>query len=291
MTETGLSAALGWVLLGVGFVVLSKYLFFKTAYAPLLYGITAVGVATQLGARGRNDQLRLIFSDGHYRWIRVLENSLVGLPFVLYLLYEQQYKYALGLLPVLMLLALWRFRWGSRRVLPTPFGRIPFEFPTGYRKAILVPIIAYFLVGKGIQVGNFYLSLFGLALLLLTALYYYSTLEHPFFVWVFRGGGGVFLRGKIRDACVGAGLLTVVAVVLIIGFFPENFWWVLGVELIGCLLLIVSILAKYSDFPREMGVPQAFLLAIGCLFPPLLLPIALFFYRRAVARLNLLLEC
>jgi hypothetical protein len=60
--------------------------------------------------------------------------------------------------------------------------------------------------------------------------------------------------------------------------------------LIGTLFLWAMILAKYGAYPYEMNLPEAVLLAICILLPPLLLAVIPFFYAKALKKMKIRLE-
>ena len=60
--------------------------------------------------------------------------------------------------------------------------------------------------------------------------------------------------------------------------------------LIGFAFLMLIILAKYAAYPAEMNLPEGIMIALCLIFPPLLLGLIPFFYRKAVNKLTFLLK-
>jgi hypothetical protein len=50
------------------------------------------------------------------------------------------------------------------------------------------------------------------------------------------------------------------------------------------------LLGKYAFFPTTMNLPQGLLMAFSFLFPPMLLFLLPYFYRRCIHQLNPILE-
>lgn len=290
LTEAGIHPVPGILLAGVAFVAISAYLFSRTAAADWIYALLGFFVILKLGDANRNDLLRSIFKRKDYYLIRVQENIITALPFILYLVYERTYLMATGLFLISIPLAaintrqLWRF------TIPTPFRKFPFEFIAGTRKAFWLILAACFLTLKSIQVENFNLGVFSLALLFFITLSYYFKPERAYFVWIYSANAKGFLRKKISTALICSSILTIPVLVMLCMVFPENIPIITGVQMAGYIFLISMVLAKYSAFPYEMNIPQAVLYSLCLWFPPALLIVIPIFFVQAQKRLNPILE-
>ncbi|AEE53301.1 hypothetical protein [Haliscomenobacter hydrossis] len=290
LNELGVRPFLGYILGLLVFVGLSYYLFYKTTYAAYLYVLLALSSLSKLSDRERNDFLLATFSSTVYWRIRLLENSLLASPFVLYLLYEGQWQ--LALLLMLCAVALSRIKFVDRLqiTLPTPFYHFPFEFTQGFRKYWFLYLLAYFVGFKAVEVANFNLGVGSLVLVFLLGMIHCATPEHEYFVWIYSCSARKFLFKKIATAL---GYSSILALPLLLGlsaYFPDKLLILLGVQGLGYLFLLTMILAKYSAFPGEMSLPQAILLGLGLWFPPLLVVVIPLFYTRSVKRLNAILQ-
>ncbi|MCB9080193.1 MAG: ABC transporter permease [Lewinellaceae bacterium] len=285
----GISPLPGYLLVGFAWAMGSIYLFQQTQYAPIIYAFLALGVISRSSEHQRNEFLAGCFPAVQYRLIRLLENGILALPFAGFLAYQGYWLWSAGLIAIAELFALIRFPSSPTYVLPTPFQRYPFEFIVGFRSTYL----AYFLVGlltyQAIRVGNFNLGIFAQVLTFLLGMTYYFRPEPPYFVWIFAANPRQFLWRKVGTAVYCASWFSL-PVGFILGIaFPENIA-ILGVaQLVGYLLLLTIIFAKYAAFPAEINLPQAFLLGLGLWFPPVLLVIIPYFYRQALQRLQTLL--
>jgi len=291
IAELGIHPSLGFLLAAIAFLGFSFYLFDETDYAayPYLYALAALGVVARLSESKRNDLLRTVFSTKEYLGLRVLENTGIVLPFVLFLVFKKALWVALGVLLVSIVLVFTQFSPALNRSIPTPFSRFPFEFSVGFRKTIPVYLLSYFLTFQALVVGNFGLGVFSLLLLLLLAISHYTDPENTYYVWIYSFSPGRFLWAKVKTA-LWYFTITCLPVLLALGFsFTEKIGYLLLALGLGYLYLIAVILAKYTAFPARMNLPQAILLAIAVWFPPILVGIIPFFYTQAVKKLKKIL--
>ncbi len=291
LAELGIPIWLVVVMAPPLFFALSKYLFVKTSYAATIYVFIAATLLMQLGATSRIDHLRQIFAKTTFRRLRWLENGLLSLPFVCYLLYESKFSLAGALIGLAILYPFVNARIKIHVVLPTPFRRFPFEFIVGFRRSVLLLALTYYILIKAVQVDNANLGLVALGLTILIGISYYFKPEHPYFVWIYRLSCRDFLIHKVRTSLLCVSILTLPMLVVLAIAFPQQLLIIVIIQSVGFVLLATAVLAKYSAFPREMSLPQALLFALSLWFPPVLLLVVPIFYRQAVKRLNDILIC
>jgi len=253
LKELGIHPILAGFLCVIAFIGGSKFLFYKTETANWIYCFLTLGTLLNLGNKERNDRLKPIFSKKDYRLVRILENGLFIIPFIINLCYEKAFLFALGLIPVSIGLALFTNLPKIQRTIPTPFRKFPFEFIVGFRKTAFFIFLVYLLAIKAIQVDNYNLGIFSLAVL-----FCISILTLPLFI----------------------GLL---------GFYPDKIWITIAIQLLGYIYLSSMILAKYSSFPVGMNIVHGIFYGISIIFPPLLLVIIPIFYIQAKRRLTTIL--
>lgn len=131
--DTWLEPLFAYIILAVGFVGLSIYLFHKTEFAQYVYVLLALTLIGKLSETRRTDFLKICFGDLKLKKIRVTENLICSLPFLIFLLYNQRFLSALLLCILTIILALVNFRAEINFTLWTPFSKRPFEFTTGFR--------------------------------------------------------------------------------------------------------------------------------------------------------------
>lgn len=287
--DFGLYHWLGWPLSAVLFVGLSQMLFHKTILAGYFILLVAISMVSKLSGRDRNDFLQNCFPS-QYRQIRLLENALVSLPFLMVLWSKECFWEAAGLAVAAVALAFVKWGLGGNFTLPTPFGKRPFEFLVGFRKTYYLHIVAIFLAIMAIMYHNFNLGMFALLLVFLICVAYYSEMEMGYYVWIHTQQPRAFLRNKITTAIRHSTVLSLPLAVVLVLFFKENIAILLAAQILGYVYLTTMILAKYADYPSSIGLPQSLLLAFSFAMPPMLLFTVPFFYKKSLNRLALILE-
>lgn len=287
--ELGLAPLPGYGLGLLLFIALSLYLFYKTSYAVYLYSFMALSLLVPLGDKARNEFLKNQFPLHTYRQIRALENGLLVLPFVLFLLYKIQLV-AVALVLVFALLGS-LFNGGSRLhfTLPTPFFHFPFEYAQGFRQNWVLYLLAYFIAWKAIEVDNFNLGVGSLVLLGILGISHYGKAENEYFIWIYACSAKQLLYKKTGTAWVYLWLSGAPLFLVLGWFFADKLWILLSLELLISVFLLTLILAKYAAYPDSISIPQALLMALSWGLPPLLLVLIPLFYRRATKHLNFIL--
>jgi hypothetical protein len=222
--------------------------------------------------------------------IRILENTILCLPFVLLLLYKSCFLEASMLFLCSLLLSLFTLQSAFHFTIPTPFSKNPFEFSTGFRRSFFLFPIAYALTFMAIKVDNFNLGLFSMLLIFLVAMSYYPTPENEFFVWVHADSPKSFLKKKMTVALSYVMLLASPILISLLIFYPMEFEKTLLLLLIGILLLLTIILAKYTAYPTEMNFPEVIKITLCLFFPPLFVVMIPYLYFKAGANLKYILN-
>lgn len=285
----GMPPLLGYVALLAVFIGSSLLLFARTEFAPYLYILLALSMMGRLGEQRRNDFLQMHFPAPQYRLIRLAENGIVALPFVLFLAYKGLFLFALALPGLSALLATLKkgMRW--QLSFPTPFSRRPFEFPTGFRGNILWIGAAYFLTLMAIRYDNFNLGAFSLAAIFFTCLSFYTRPEREYYVWIFHLGPRRFLWEKMKTAWLFSALLSLPVWLALAFAFPENIYILAALLVLGWFYLVAIIVAKYSAYPGEMNISHAILLVLSIYLPPVLFVLIPVYYQKSVRNLRLTL--
>ncbi|MBT8229880.1 MAG: hypothetical protein KJO50_06430 [Bacteroidia bacterium] len=282
----GINPWLGLLLIAIVFVALSEYLFFKTELAEWVYCIICMSLMSGFSESGRINNLKQIFSVSDYWKIRLIENCMLACPFIIYLLCKNSHSAALLLIPASFIMVFVSLIPGVKMVLPTPFAKIPWEFPSGFRKTILLILLAMFLFVKAIQVENFNLSLFSIGFVFVVFMSYYFKAEPIEYYSIYTMNSKAFLLKKISFALYCSGLLTLPMQLIVAVFFPDNILIQAFLQFGAWVFLISIILAKYSAFPNEMHFPQVILLALSLWFPPAIFFTVPIFWIKARNNLN-----
>jgi hypothetical protein len=278
-----------WALYALGpllFIGASFLLFRGTAAAPWIFAMMALTWPLRLSERGHNDFLATCFHSRDLRLLRLLENATAVSPFVVFLGTMGHFFVAFAVFLASLCLSFFSASLSSALVLPTPFSKRPFEFLVGFRRYFVVLLAAYLLVAVAVWVPNFNIGIFCLMLVFALCMAFYGPLESPYFVWVHTLSSSAFLWHKARVALLHATLLAGPVCLALGVFFPENALIVLAVSVFGYAYLLATVFAKYATHPRPLGIPQAILLGISMVLPPLLLVTVPFFYKKSVENLR-----
>jgi len=297
------------LLILLAFVGLSISLFYRTTFAPYLYILISLYLTSNLSEIKRNDFLKICFGNERYIKLRILENLTVALPFVIFLLYKQQFYLIILLVAITVLLALSKFKISYSITIPTPFYKRPFEFTVGFRNTFFLFFIAYGLAIIAVTVNNFNLGIFSLMLIFFTVFSYYLKPENEYFVWSYSLTPAKFLIEKIRIAFIFTSYLSFPVLILLVifnfgnqdallqitylgkyAFNYENIVALLIVTSIGFLLLTTVILAKYSAYPNEIGLLEVMMTVLCFIFPPLIMVVIPFFAEKSVTKLKVFLR-
>lgn len=278
-------------LLGIaGFVLITEYLFAKTDFARYFVLMAALGLLLNIAEKNRIEFLKIVFGEIRSRQIRIAENILLVLPFLMVLLFHAAYRESVSLLMLSPALAFNSYKTRINFTLPTPFYRKPFEFIVGFRTTFFLFPLTYILAFIAVSVDNFNLGIFALMIVFLVSLTFYAKPEDEYYVWSFSMRPPFFLFEKLKTATIYAALLALPIVIILIGFYPEKADVTLLFILAGFAFLWTIILGKYSAYPYEMNIPEGILIAVCLYFPPLLLALMPFFYVKSVKKLNALLK-
>lgn len=280
----------GLLLALVGFVGFSEYLYHSVSAAGWVLFALGLSALSTLGRKQRLDFLKQVFDSVRLRRVRTVENLLLSFPFLCVLAVKGDWIPLAALILTSVLFALIEMPVYVRRAIPTPFKRMPYEFIAGFRRGFWSLGLAVFFLVKAIQVENPYLGLFAVAIGFLASLSFYLKPEQPFFIWIYQSGFNRFMRRKIFLGMLGASVLTVPVNAAYLVCFPDQIWLALGLQVLGWLMMVFIVAAKYAAFPGEMNLPQAVMLAISLWFPPALLFTVPYLYKQAQDKISMLTE-
>ncbi|TXF91742.1 hypothetical protein FUA23_00720 [Neolewinella aurantiaca] len=278
----GVRPWLGYVL-GIGlFLGLCLLAYSRTGFAG--YGILAVGgwLLGWLSGRERNDFLAITFDRAAYRKIRLLENSIVCLPFLVVLLAKGDWALALVQGGVGIAMSSLRLAPTSAFTIPTPFGAYPFEAAVGFRRFWWLVAVAVFLLVMGVRADNMQLAIFSYGGLMFLYLMFYSEPEPAFYVWIHADTPQQFLVRKLAVALGYQLLLAIPFLISIVFFFPEVGWSLLIGPVIAGLNLALILFIKYSVFPHPLNIVDSLALMTGLILWPFLLFLLPYYYFRAL---------
>ena len=91
LSEWGIEPVIGYVVGLFAFIGISMKLFEKTQFAEYIYIVLALSLVIKLNEISRNDFLKLCYSKTEYIKIRIVENLIVSILFITFLLFQEKY--------------------------------------------------------------------------------------------------------------------------------------------------------------------------------------------------------
>jgi hypothetical protein len=290
LTEWGIEPVIGYVVGLFAFIGISMKLFENTHFAEYIYIVLALSLVIKLNEIHRNDFLKLCYSKTDYTKIRIAENLIVSIVFIVFLLFQEKYLSSILLFISVCLFSLIDLKNKSSFTLPTPFYKYPYEFTVGFRSNFLIYFFAYFLTFMSISVNNFNLGIFSLILTLLSCLNYYTNSEDEFYVWVFSMTPKEFIRYKLKNIIQYSTILCLPILISLALFFYIKIDIILGFQFLGYLFIFTTMLAKYSVFPEKLNIRCFIVLALTLWLPPLLVLIIPYLYIQSTKKLKEILR-
>lgn len=286
MRNWGLNPIIGGSIFAIMFVAVSMIIFRFTQFASYFYIAISIILTFKLSTQKRNDFLKICFCRADYYKVRLVENALSAIPFVLFLFIKSQFCFGVMLVILSAFMIFVCSDPPTSITIPTPFGKYPHEFCVGFRSSIIFIVIAYYCSVMAVIHDNANVGIASLALLHLAILSFYIRLEPPFYIWSFAMTPSRFLIVKIKTAWIYAIALTSPVVLTVAILAPHKIIWLLITSALGMIFTASMIVAKYSSYPNEIGVPSFIIIIISFTFPPILLLSLPLFYSKSVRKLN-----
>lgn len=290
LTDFGLHPVAGYLLLSFLFTCCSWYLFYSIEYAPYIYAFVGLSLTALPAEMNRDRFLKTLLSGKDYIAVRMIENIILVLPFFIFLCIKAEWLVGMALLIGSPLLSFMRMNHSFSITLPTPFYKYPFEYTVGFRQIYFLILFAYFLTTMAVVHSNVNLGIFSLLLILLACLPFYTSPENDFYVWIHSMTPAQFIRHKIFISIIYSTILCLPIIITLLINSPSHLKFIAVVYVIGQLYITATLLGKYAFFPSALNLPQLIVMGFSFVFPPLLLLIIPYFYRRSIQQLKPILE-
>jgi hypothetical protein len=276
----------------LSFFLFSMFMFKKISAAPYLYVCVAIFFIYSRESEIRNQFLKTIFPKNKLLLVRMVENVLIALPFLIFLVVKKQRLPAFVLFGFSILFSFYNNP-GLRLhyTIPSPFSKKPYEFTTGFRSMYWLLILLYTVTGYALVYHNPNLGIVCLMGVFLLCSSFYSHLDPIFYVWIHAQPARLFLRQKIKTALLYGSWLGLPILIVLVFFYPAQAILMIIFFMVGLLYISVTVLSVYINFPVRMTITQNLQLYMGILFPPALLIIIPIFYFQAVRRLKEYFPC
>ncbi len=289
--DFGVEPILAYPIVILIFTGITTFLYGKLQeYAIFIYCFIAISILSKLGEKKRNDFLKSCFIKRNYFKVRLIENSLLVFPFILYILYQKYFFYAVILYVIALVLSFIIYNATANFTIPTPFSKKPFEFSVGFRNTFYIYPFIYWLTYKSIEVNNFNLGAFSLIALFFMLLNYYSKIEDSYYVWIYKKSSKDFIVNKIKIGITYGIILSLPICIALSVFFNTYILIIFSFQLGGLFYLAQAIVAKYSIFPEEVNIPIRILIVMSMFFPPFILITLPYFYSKSIEKLNAVLN-
>lgn len=290
LKESGFPALPTFLVVTIIFILGSNLLSQRFENWTIIYLLVYVLLINGLSEKSKIDFIRNVYSKRAVRIIRLIENLLLSIPFVAFLLYS--FEQESGLVLVLFGIS-HSFITRSikiRFVIPTPFSKRPFEFIRGFRKMFLLLLSLFFLVIISVAYNNINLGIVAFGISFLICMSFHSKPEPQFYLWIHAMSPKEFIRHKLQVLFRETIILTFpMCIILMIGHV-ELFHWILLAEIIGISLVGLNMLCKYASYPQEINLIDGLLIASTFAFPPLIIIIGPLFYSRSLKNLKSILH-
>ena len=282
----GIHPAVACILGFILFVAFVELGYYKSSWAPWILVVVASVLISRLSLKQRDLQLQLIFGRKRKLQLRVAENTICAIPVAAMLMMHGDFQQALSVVGLAFVLAFYIEPRFTRHAVPTPFGRHPFEFPSGFRRTFPLLLGAYALIVTAVIANNVNLGIFAILVIYLVVLTYYRFAEPLFFVWIHSDGSVGFLRRKLRTAISLSTSIALLPALVLVVTFPSDSWLVVVAILIGIGYAMTGILSKYAYYPSELPIAPGLVISLSILIPPLMLITLPVLYKRAVRTLR-----
>lgn len=289
-TAFGLHPYLSILCIVIFFLVGTAMVFQRIIFPEIIYSGICFFVVLLFSEKRRNNFLKHIFPKERFTKIRIFENVVTSLPFCVGIVIMGNYLYTI--LPLIISFGLSYYNQGGRlsTVIPTPFGKNPFEFIVGFRKWVALYLCLFLVFAISLYVGNYKLGLFCLSLTLLLCLDFYSKYEKQYFLWIHNMDSRAFIHEKIRVALKHAVIISLPFYTLLICFYVDCFLSTIGVLLVLLFYIIFIVLFKYSAYPMGPHLKNILILVCSILFPVLMVFLFPYFYNKSIVNVKLYLS-
>lgn len=289
--KTGLHPLIAFIIVAIFFYFLNYSLHNKgNENLKYLLVFLPLMIMMRLNSKKRNDFLKATFSKSAFLKIRILENELVAVPFLIILLIGQYYIWTFFLGVFSVFLVFFQFQKSFSIVIPNPFFKSSFEFIEGYRALFPLAFLLHLLGFIAIWVGNINLGIFAFLLNGFLPIGFFTKLEPVFFIWNYSMNSKEFLNNKLKVTIRDGILWNLLLLIVLAVFFYKSSFIFLGIFIYLLLGYCAALLCKYAQFPRSQNFLFALKLAFSLLLFPVMILVIPHFYRLAKKELQNILS-
>ena len=273
-------------LFSLGSVALVHYF----EWASLVYLILQLILLNIIGNRAHFTLLAQLFEKKEHFKIRIIENFIFALPFLVFFMIYNEMQFALMSIIFSLILAVSKGFSLNARPIPTPFPKRPFEFTSGFRLNWLFIVLVTTVSIIALIVDNVNLGVVCVFLSNLLCIRAYAIHEPKEILWLSNSSPASFLIQKMWTGIFQSLVLTLPFAVTLAFFYPEMALIILIAESLGLLYIVTALLAKYAFYPDETSLTGGFMLAFSILLPPALVITIPYLYTSAKSNLDPILK-
>ncbi|MFT7105440.1 MAG: hypothetical protein ACJAQ5_002561 [Flavobacteriales bacterium] len=288
--DQGIHPWLGAILACALFISSAFYAKSQLEYAEWYIALIGISVVMKSSNEIRIQFLEGIFQTKSLRPIRLIEQHLFALPFLLFLIASSDWLPAACLYLATVLSAFMVVSNKTRKGIPTPFAKNPFEYIVGFRKTWIVFPFAMLVLLLGWKEENGGLAIASIAIVALVSMSFGYKPEVPEYIWMHSKSPKQFLLHKLKNTVLQAQILLLPFTITSVLLFPDFGLVATIVHLMCTLFLVTLVLAKYAAYPYEINVSQSMLLGLCLWFPPLFIAVLPKFFLDGIKKLTPLLH-
>jgi TRAP-type mannitol/chloroaromatic compound transport system permease small subunit len=128
LLDAGIHPLIGYLLSLVAFVLVSVYIFHKSEFAKYLVVLICISLQLKLSEKNRADFLLTTFGEQKSKLIRIVENLVLSVPFVVILIYNKAFPECIFITATAFINAAFSFHTNLYFSLPTPFSKAHLNF-------------------------------------------------------------------------------------------------------------------------------------------------------------------
>ncbi len=284
--DFGLYPIVGYVLIILLLFVIPGIMMRSRQYFEYIYSFMGLYFLIPFGNNARNEFLQNYYKKQTYRKIRLSENLLLIIPFVITLLVNQFFILSAITLMMACAFSFIVFKQRTKYVIHTPFYKRPFEFVRGFRFSFPIFLLVYGVIVMAIIYDNFNLGMVCLILILFVLVGYYFYTEPEYYVWVDTRTPKQFLLYKIKTAILFSFYVYALPMIALGIFYPTKILFVLLIYIASCLYLTFIIVLKYAKYPKAMDVMDEIKFVVSIMLPIVLIFLLPIFYKKASLQLK-----
>lgn len=268
------------IFIGGSYLILSKEFVYS-----VIYSVLPIIISISTSKNERTSFLKNHFKANDYRKVRFIENGIITIPFIITLLFFQEWLLSVILLYVIFTIAIFDISFKiSGKSIPTPYAKKPFEFASGFRTYYFFIIALYILNALALIYKNLNFSYVCILGLFLICMAFYGKLEDKYLVWIHDQSPKQFLAQKIKIALQYS--ISIIGPAVLVQIIVFKFNYILAIVLLlGILIILLGILSKYSNYPHQIDPAGSILIAFSFI-PPVIIFVIPYFYFKSINALK-----